>query len=415
MKATLLTIGDELLIGQTVNTNASWLGDRLHGLGVEVQRVVMLADEQPAIVTALTQARAESELVVLSGGLGPTHDDLTREAVAAHFGVLLREDAGTLARLQQRYAARKQPMPVANRKVAQVPEGFDVLPNPVGTAPGLWWSDGTQVVVLLPGVPSELKALIREAVEPRLRERGALRMVRQRVLRTAGIGESTLQELFGDLSAWLSPQLRLAYLPADGVIRLRLTALGDTEEALEARLDAFENHLRQRAGAYIYTRGEALLEEVVGEMLKERSLTIALAESCTGGLVTSRLTDIAGSSAYVRGGIIAYCNSVKREQLDVDPAVLKAEGAVSESVAAQMARGVRHKLKADIGLAITGIAGPSGGTPDKPVGTVWIGYADAAGAHAIMRHFTPDRLLNKSLSATAALDLVRRQLLQGAT
>lgn len=412
MKATILTIGDELLIGQTINTNAGWLGERLHGLGVEVQRIVMLADEEAAIREALAQALAEAALVILSGGLGPTHDDLTREAVAAHFGVALHEDAEALARIQQRFAHRKTPMPEANRKVAQVPDGFEVLKNSLGTAPGLWWSDGKQAVVLLPGVPGELQALIREEVEPRLRELGALRIVRQRVLRTAGIGESSLQERFGDLSGWLGPHLRLAYLPAEGIIRLRLTALGDDAAVLEERLDAFEAYLRDRAGACIYTRGEASLEEVVGQMLKARGLTIALAESCTGGLVTSRLTDIAGSSAYVRGGIIAYCNSVKEELLGVDAQVLEREGAVSESVAKQMAAGVRKTLNADIGVAITGIAGPSGGTPDKPVGTVWIGYADAEGASARLLHFTSDRLLNKSLSATAALDIVRRRLLR---
>lgn len=413
MMATILSIGDELLIGQVVNTNASWLGEHLNGLGIDVIRVVTLGDDATAIREALAEAAAQSHLVIVTGGLGPTHDDLTLDVVAEYLGVDFTTHAPTLERIHQRFARRGQTAPERTQRLAQVPEGCDVLPNPVGIAPGLWTTlDADTILVILPGVPPEMKALFHDEVEPRLRQRADLRVIRHRTLLTAGIGESNLQEQLGDLAEHLGPDRRLAYLPGPSGVRLRLTATGEAPEDVEQRLDALEHQIRARAGEHIFGEGEEHLEGVVGRMLEARGLTIATAESCTGGLLTDRITNIPGASTYMRGGVIAYCNSVKIDMLGVEPQALADDGAVSETVARQMARGARRALASEIGVSTTGIAGPSGGTPDKPVGTVWVGYADADGTFAQCYYFTDERILNKQLSTTAVLDLVRRRLLE---
>lgn len=414
MKSIILTIGDELLIGQVVNTNATWLGEQLTLHGIDVLRADTVGDEIDQIEAALARAFDEADLVITTGGLGPTHDDVTKTAVAQFFGVPFRFDEEVFARIEARFTARGVPMPESNRSQAMIPAGFEVLPNPVGTAPGLWFSgevDGRErMLAVLQGVPHEMKTLFQREVLPRLNGRDGLRAIAHRTLLTAGIGESMLQERIGDLSDLLGQDLRLAYLPGGGTVRLRLTAYGDNAAIVAARLDALEARLRERAGKYIFGTGDETLEAVVGRMLVERGMTIALAESCTGGRVADRLTNVSGASTYVLGAVVAYCNSVKTRLLDVDPVVLEQEGAVSETVARQMARGIRERVGASIGVSTTGIAGPTGGTPDKPVGTVWIGYADAHGEHAVLRRFFDDRILNKELTATAVLDLIRRFL-----
>ena len=417
MKATLLTIGDELLIGQVVNTNAAWLGEQLSLLGVELARVVTLGDDDAAIREALEQAYAASDLVLLTGGLGPTHDDVTREVVAGYFKTPLQLDPSILEKLRERFRRRKRVMPESNRRMALVPESFEALPNSVGAAPGLWRVDTThgeeRIVVVLPGVPGEMKALFEEEVMPRLQRQRKLRVIAHRTLLTVGIGESNLQEQIGDLSDYLGPGLRLAYLPGAGGCRLRLTATGDDRAAVEDAIDRLEAHLRDRVGSYLYGQDHDSLEAVLGRVLAERGLTVAVAESCTGGLVLHRLTNISGSSAYLVGGMVAYANAVKMDGLGVDALALEQHGAVSEIVAKQMAQGVRARLNADVGLSTTGVAGPTGGTPDKPVGTVWIGYADAGGEVAVLKHFVKNREMNKALASTAVLDLARRKLLEG--
>ena len=416
MEAEIITVGDELLIGQVVNTNAAWMGEQLSLAGVDVARVLTLGDDVEAIRAALADAYRTSELVVVTGGLGPTHDDVTREAVAGFFGKPLRLDADVLAHIQARFARRGRGMPGSNRSQAMVPEGFEVLPNPVGTAPGLWYADEDEegrrprLLAVLPGVPHEMRALMGGEVLPRLQRRKGLRVIRHRTLLTSGIGESSLQERIGDLAGWLGDRVRLAYLPGGGSVRLRLTAFGEDGGDVDGALEAFEVHLRARIGPYLFGTGTATLEAAVGELLKAQGLTLAVAESCTGGFVLNRLTDVPGSSAYVVGGVVAYGNAVKREALGVSEEALESEGAVSEAVARQMARGIRRRLGADVGLSTTGVAGPSGGTAEKPVGTVWIGYADASGDEARLLRLTEDRLLNKELTSTAVLDALRRRL-----
>ena len=418
MKAQILSIGDELLIGQTTNTNATWLGEHLSLLGVQVDRIVTVPDDASAIHTELDRAYARAPLVLTTGGLGPTHDDLTKTIVADYFGVEVDIRDDLLARVQRYYERRGRSMPEKARSLAEVPVGFELLENPVGTAPGLWYADASgtreRLIAVLPGVPSEMRAIFSAAVEPRLEARADVRDVQHRTLLTTGIPESSLQEKIGDLSDWLDGALRLAYLPSTSGVRLRITAHGTDPEDAQQRIDALESELRDRVGRYIFGTGDDTLEGVLGDMLRERNLTVATAESATGGLIGHRLTKISGSSDYFLGGIIAYANAVKESVLGVDPSALMEHGAVSEPVARQMAQGARRAVGADIGIATTGIAGPTGGSDEKPVGTVWIGYADADTVHARRLQFVDDRALNKELFGTGALDMIRRQLLRAA-
>lgn len=416
MTAILLTVGDELLIGQTVNTNVAWIGEQLSAVGVAVRRSVTVSDEPGEIRTALRQALADADVVISTGGLGPTHDDITKKAMADELGRPLRFDEAAFEELRRKYAARNRPMAERNRVQAEVPEGFTVLRNPIGTAPGLWFEeevDGRRrALAILPGVPREMKALMREEVLPRVVDLNGEADVVQKTLLTVGRGEADLADALGDLGAWLSPTLRLAFLPSYGVVKLRITALGTDRADAEARLAAFERYVRERVGELIFGEGDDTLEAAVGRMLRERGLTLATAESCTGGLLADRLTNVPGASEYFCGGAVVYGNQTKVNLLGVDDEVLREDGAVSERVARQLAEGARQRLGADLAVSTTGVAGPGGGTPDKPVGTVWLGYADAGGTHAVRLQFVTDRLLNKRLSVTAALNLVRRQLLR---
>ncbi|WP_022835449.1 competence/damage-inducible protein A [Salisaeta longa] len=406
MDAHLLTIGDELLMGQTVNTNAAWLGEQLSALGVRVRQAVTVGDAPAAMHEALDRA-AGADLVITTGGLGPTHDDITKQVVAAHVGKSLHRDEGLWQRVQAYYTRRDRSVPAAAAQLADVPDDFELLDNPTGTAPGLWYDDGTQVLVVLPGVPQEMKAIFRSSVKPRL-EAATDRALQHRTLLTTGVPESSLQEKIGDLTDLLHDSLELAYLPSTSGVRLRLTAEGP---AAAADLDRLEEALRDRIGRYIFGTGDDTLEAALGRMLRDRGLTVATAESCTGGLVARRLTRVPGSSRYFLGSIVAYANDVKERLLDVSPQDLQAHGAVSEPVARQMAAGARAAVGADVAVSTTGIAGPTGGSDEKPVGTIWVGYADAHGTHARRLQLVNDRILNQELFSTVALDTIRRHLL----
>lgn len=413
MRAHLLTIGDELLIGQTTNTNAAWLGDRLSRMGVEVERTVTVGDDPDRMREELDRSARRATLLLVTGGLGPTHDDVTREVVSDYFDAPLRTDEDILARIRRYYERRGRQMPSAGPKLAQVPEGFEVLENPVGAAVGLWHETtvhgGERLIGVLPGVPEEMKGIFEGTVEPRLEERADLRDVTYRTLITSGIAESLLQERLGDLTDVLDETLHLAYLPSTSGVRLRLTAADGHNASAEDRLDRLEARIRDRAGHHVIGTGDVTLEEVLGDQLRSGGRTIATAESATGGLIGHRLTSISGSSDYYMGSVVAYANDVKRSVLGVEADVIDKHGAVSEPVAVQMAEGVRDRLDVDVGIATTGIAGPGGGTPEKPVGTVWLGYADEVRSRAVQQQFVEDRTLNKELFASAALDLVRRE------
>jgi len=409
VKVEVVTIGTELLLGQIVDTNAAELGRALAGAGVEVVRHLSVADRPAAIRAAVAEALERTGFVITTGGLGPTRDDMTKREVAALFGKPLEMDASVLRSLEERFRRLARTMPAVNRTQAEVPAGATVLPNPRGTAPGLWVEENGRVVVMLPGVPSEMRGLLAEEVLPRLAARGAGVVVRSRTVRTTGIAESALAERVGAIEEELEP-LTLAYLPSVAGVDLRVTAWGLRDDDADRRLDAAIAQLRKSAGDHYYGDDAADLAAVVLDQLRTRTARLVIAESCTGGLLGGRITAIPGASDVFIGGVIAYDNVVKSGTLDVRPELLEQYGAVSEQVVTAMAEGVQRQFAVDAALAITGIAGPSGGTPEKPVGTVWLAVRFGAESRTLQRIFPGDRGEIRARAAQAALDLLRRLL-----
>lgn len=407
MKLEVITIGSELLLGQIVDTNAAELGRALAGAGAVVVRHLSVPDRADAIRAAVRESLDRTGFVITTGGLGPTRDDMTKLEVAALFEKPLRLDEGVLRALEERFLRLGRPMPAVNRTQAEVPEGATVLPNPRGTAPGLWVEDRGRVVVMLPGVPSEMRGLLAEEVLPRIAQRSAGQVVRSRTVRTTGIAESALAERVGAIEEAIAP-LTLAYLPSTEGVDLRVTAWGLHVDDAERGLAAAVATLRERAGDHGYGDDGTDLAAVVLERLRARKARLVVAESCTGGLLGSRITAVPGASDVFIGGVVAYDNVVKSGMLDVPPELLERHGAVSEEVVSAMAQGVQRQFAVDAALAITGIAGPSGGTPEKPVGTVWMAARLGTEARALKRIFPGDRGEIRARAAQAALDLLRR-------
>jgi len=409
VKLEVVTIGTELLLGQILDTNAAELGRELAAAGVEVVRHSSVADRPDAIRATVAEALERTGFVITTGGLGPTRDDITKREVAALFAKALEMDAAVLQSLEERFRRLGRPMPAVNRTQAEVPAGATVLPNPRGTAPGLWVEDRGRVVVMLPGVPSEMRGLLAEEVLPRLAARTAGTVVRSRSVRTTGIAESALAERVGAIEEELAP-LTLAYLPSTDGVELRVTAWSLREDDAERRLAAAVAQLRERAGEHGYGEDRTDLAAVVLDQLRARGSRLVVAESCTGGLLSARITAIPGASTVFIAGVVAYDNMVKSGTLDVPPELLDQYGAVSEQVVSAMAAGVQRQFAVDAALAITGIAGPSGGTAEKPVGTVWLAARYRAERRALKRVFPGDRNEIRARSAQAALDLLRRLL-----
>jgi nicotinamide-nucleotide amidase len=408
VKLEVVTIGSELLLGQVVDTNAAELGRALAAAGAEVVRHVTVADRPEAIRAAVAESLERTGFVITTGGLGPTRDDMTKPLVAAIFGKPLRLDAAVLRSLEERFRRLGRPMPAVNRTQAEVPEGATVLPNPRGTAPGLWVEDAAgRVVVMLPGVPSEMRGLLAEEVLPRIAQRSQGTVVRSRTVRTAGVAESALAERVGAIEEHIAP-LTLAYLPSADGVDLRVTAWGLREAEADRRLSAVATQLRARAGADAYGEDGTDLAAVVLDQLRARGARLVVAESCTGGLLGGRITAVPGASDVFIGGIVAYDNVVKSGTLDVSPELLERHGAVSEQVVSAMAQGVQRQFAVDAALAITGIAGPSGGTAEKPVGTVWMAARLGKEARALKRVVPGDRGEIRARAAQGALDLLRR-------
>lgn len=405
----LLTIGDELLLGETVDHNAAWLGRTLAQNGFRVIRRTTVGDDEAAIRDALGHALDRTGTVLCTGGLGPTHDDVTRQAVAASFDRPLVVDPDLLASIRDRFTARGLDMPDINRVQAEVPAGATVLPNRRGTAPGIAIEDDDgRLTVLLPGVPAELHTIVDEHLLPLLLNRAPVRAkpIRHRVVRTTGVPESTLSERIAALIPSLEP-LSLASLPSAAGVDLRLTSWGAlAADDVDAALDRAAETLEERIGAYVYGRDRQDLTDLIAHTLSERRLTLALAESCTGGLVAKRLTDIPGASAFLIAALVPYADQAKERLLGVQRSTLEQHGAVSEQTACEMARGARATAHTDVAIAITGIAGPAGGTAAKPVGTVWIAV-DFDDQTEARHYFLPgDREEIRERAAQAALALL---------
>lgn len=414
MRATILTIGDELLIGQIVNSNASWIGERLVEIGVRPLRMLTVGDEKEIMTDALTRAMQETRIVIMTGGLGPTHDDITRDVIADVFGVDLEFDPEIVEQMRQRFEAREREMPDSNRVQALVPAGFDAILNPLGTAPALMGTfdhtEGDGLLVALPGVPYEMEHFLTENVIPRILSMEGAPHVVQKTLLTVGVSESRLADELAGVEQLLGKGISLAFLPNLRGVRLRLTAVRE-KGADVSSFERLEQFVRDRAAEWIYGEGEDSLEAVIGRLLQEQGRTVATAESCTGGYVAHRLTNVAGSSAWVVGGVVSYANRVKENQLGVSPATIEEHGAVSRQTACEMASGIRTRLGADIGISTTGILGPGGGTEAKPVGTFWMGISTEARTVALRLRLGTDRIRNKERASTAVLDLLRRELM----
>ena len=407
----LVTIGDELLAGATVDSNSAALGRAVETVGWRVARRATVGDDAGAIAGAVRDALDRCGAVLCTGGLGPTRDDVTKTAVARIFGRALRFDDALWRALEERWARIGGRIPQANRSQAEVPDGAAVFPNPRGTAPGLALEDERgRFCVLLPGVPSEMQGILETSVLAWLAPRGGPVRAYRRLVRTTGIAESAVADrLAPELDRFRG--LEVAFLPDPVGVDLRLSAWSESEKEARARLDRAEEVVRERLGDRVYATGERDLAEVVGALLRERGLRLAVAESCTGGLVGARLTAIPGSSETFWGGVLAYDDAAKTELLGVAPDMIERHGAVSEEVATAMAAGVRARSGTEVGVAVTGIAGPAGGTPDKPVGTVCLAVSASDGERAVRRHLPGDRAQIRSRAAQAALDLVRRTLL----
>ncbi len=414
MRASLLSIGDEIVSGLTIDTNSAFLSEALRAVGVEVVGGLSVPDDEEAIVRALERALEDAELAAATGGLGPTADDLTTACVARLAGRELRLDEGSLRLIEERFRSRGLEMPANNRKQALLPEGSTLLPNPLGTAPGFVCpverGGTTRFVACLPGVPREMRRMAAEGLVPWIRARQPGRRFASRVFSTFGLTESGLDER---LAGAIAPEeARLAFRAAFPRLQARLAVAGDPGDDLEARLDLLEERVRERLGHHLYAVGDEGMEETLSRLLRERGLTLAVAESCTGGLIGSRITDVVGSSAYFLLGIVAYSNAAKKRLLGVSSDTLARFGAVSPETAEEMAEGVRVQAGADLGLATTGIAGPGGGSPEKPVGTVCVGLAWDRGAWSKRYQLGErEREWIKRMTAQIALDRARRHLL----
>lgn len=414
LNAHIVSIGNELLIGDTINTNASWIGRFLTEHGFRVDEVRTVSDDFESIKTALSDGMKSADLVISTGGLGPTHDDITKKAVCDLFNSNLILNEEILVFIKKIFKKRGLRFGVSNRDQALVPDSCDVLFNHQGTAPGLWFSRDGSCLVVLPGVPHEMRYLMETGVAEKIRELYTGQEFRAtRYFKTAGVAESTLSdEIVGDLGQYLSNGLSVAYLPSSSGVTIRISTEGETPEDAGLRLESLARFIRDRAGGLIYGEGRDLqLSKVLGDILIEKKVTLAVAESCTGGLVCNAITDVPGSSEYFLGGEIAYANQVKIDHLGVPEEDLEMYGAVSMQVALQMAKGIAEKLGADIGVSTTGIAGPGGGTEDKPVGTVWMGFCIGSQHFALEARFSNNRMINKERTVMVVLETLRRKLL----
>jgi nicotinamide-nucleotide amidase len=392
MNAEIITIGDEILLGQIVDSNSAWIGQQLNLLNIRVKQITSISDTGEAISNALNQASSRADLIIVTGGLGPTKDDVTKQTIATYFGKQLIRDSNVLAHVQGLFAriAPGKIMPEVNQAQADVVEGCEVLFNDVGTAPGMWITDHGKAYSFLPGVPFEMKFLITHRILPKLKQNASSQLVEHRHIISIGLGESFLAEQIADIENSLPENIKLAYLPKVGLVRLRLSQIGKSETSI----DFFHQQLIERLGHHVVATKDVTVEESIVETFTQENLKLAVAESCTGGSIASGLTAISGASAMFDCGIVAYHNRIKQNLLDVQEETLSTFGAVSEQTVIEMAEGVKKLAEADYAIATSGIAGPGGGTPEKPVGTVWIAVSGKYETKTKLFHFRNDRAIN---------------------
>ncbi len=410
--AEIVSIGDELLIGQVVNTNASWMAEQLSLAGIKLNRITAIADEVEALHRALDEAIERSEFILLTGGLGPTADDLTKPALCSYFNTEMVFNEAAFAQIEKLFSARHMPVTDRNREQAFLPANCQPIENANGTAPGMWFSHKMSYIAAMPGVPFEMKTMFAQQLIPMMLAISEKRVFLHKTVMTTGLGESWLADRIKDWEDNLPKNLHLAYLPQPGIVRLRLSGLGVDAKILADEMQLQVNNLTALIPDLVYGFDNQSMEEVVADLLKKQQRNIATAESCTGGYIAHLLTGIPGSSAYFKGAIVAYDNSVKSGLLDVDEQLLQTHGAVSKEVVEAMADGARAKLGVSLAVATSGIAGPDGGTDDKPVGTVWIALSSENGTTSERFQFGEHRGRNIRRSGLSALNMVRLWLLQ---
>jgi competence/damage-inducible protein CinA-like protein len=407
MTADIITIGDEILIGQTIDTNSAWIAEHLNMEGISIHRILSISDKREEIIRSLDGIEKQVALVIVTGGLGPTSDDITRRTLAEYFNTPLAFNQDVYRKLEARLVARGFGVNVVNRTQAIVPKDCVLLENALGTAPGMWFEKNGRIYISLPGVPYEMVSIMEKEAIPRIRKYFRTPHIEHRNILTFGTYEARLSELLIDFEKDLPPQVRLAYLPSSGIIKLRLSSTEEKLERVKALLDELQEKLVECIKPYVFGFDDATLEKVVGQKLRERNATLSTAESCTGGTIAHMITSVPGSSDYFKGTIVAYSNEVKEKLLGVPQTIMQKHGAVSREVVEAMALGIQELLHTDYAIATSGIAGPAGGTTDKPVGTVWIAVAGKEGTLSELFHFGHSRTQNIHRSSLTALNMLR--------
>jgi nicotinamide-nucleotide amidase len=412
MHAEIITIGDELLIGQVVDTNSAWMATLLNQHGIKVHQITSVSDNREHIIEALTATAKRADIILITGGLGPTRDDITKSTLCDYFKVGLRFDAEAYKDVEHLFKIRGREVTEINKKQAELPANCIALRNKNGTAPGMWFEDKGKVYVSMPGVPYEMKALMTDEVIPRLKKKFTLPVILHKTVLTQGIGESMLAERIEKWEDSLAEHnIKLAYLPSAGMVRLRLSVSGTDENKLKQIIDQKVKELLPLAESYIYGYDNDTLESVVGKLLKEKNKTVSTAESCTGGYIGHLITTVPGSSDYFKGSVVAYANEIKENILGVKAETIEKHGAVSQQVVEEMATGICKKFNTDYSVAVSGIAGPTGGTPDKPVGTVWIAVKSPKNLVSKKFLFGDNRERNIQVTGLTALNMLRKEIM----
>lgn len=410
MIANIITIGDEILIGQVVDTNSTWIAKEFNKIGIAVKRIETISDNEEDIIKALDTSIPEVDLVVLTGGLGPTNDDITKVTLAKYFNGKLIRHQETYDKVEKFLKSRKVPLNEMNKRQAEVPDNCQIFKNDVGSAPGMLFEKDEKLILSVPGVPFEMQYIIENGLIPYIKEKRELPQIIHKTFMTIGGAESVLAERLEQFESNLPEYYSLAYLPSPGKVRIRLTARGDADSNIAMGFKEVSNELKLLLDKELYGYDEVTIEEVVGELLKENNYTISTAESCTGGGIGKAIAGVPGASAYFKGAIVSYANEVKQNILNVSEESIKEHGAVSKEVVLQMAENVREIMNTDIGIATSGIAGPTGGTEEKPVGTVWIAISSPKTTLAFKYNFGKDRKRTISRTVSTALNLVRLEI-----
>ena len=414
MKCEVISIGDELLIGQTINTNASWIGEQINILGFTISHCLVISDLKNDIINALDQAYKRSDIIIITGGLGPTNDDITKHTLTEYFNTSLDLDLDIEKNIIDYFTNRNLPILQSNRDQALIPKSCQVLPNSRGSASGMWFEKNGVVFISLPGVPYEMKGIMNDHVFSRLLAlKGDENIIINKTIRTHGMGESFLAEVIKSWEKKLANEnIKLAYLPSPGIVKLRLSIIGKDRKSSEEKLNSYILKLKKLIPEQIYGYDTDTMEGVVSNLLKEKKHTLSTAESCTGGNISKMITSISGSSSFFNGSVVTYTNKSKSQLLDVNDQVIEKHGAVSQQVVEQMAKNVRLKFDSDYGISTSGIAGPTGGTADKPVGTVWIAVASEEKVISKKLNLGYNRERNIHVSSLSVLNLLRLELIK---